>query len=155
MSIARKYDTIVHTSIDVYGHIVFGDDALMLGVSYLAGEVENFYLGADEGEGFCEGVDVVEAWFDCSKVPAELLIHSLVALIDDFVGVVDTAAENARNPCSQASTAFSPYIHALSVARYIFFFRIFLWKVDVLRFRFHHVKAFLHCVLNNILYSNF
>ena len=72
-------------------------------------------FGADHAESFSAWIDVVKAGFDSLDILSEFLIDAVVGLGDGFVGIIDTAAENTRDPGSEASTALAPAVKAGAV----------------------------------------
>ncbi len=74
-------------------------------------------LHADHAQCLSAGVNVVQSRLNSLHVTAELLIDALVALVNCFVRVLDTAAANTGQPCPHKSTKLSPTVHALTVAR--------------------------------------
>ena len=89
-------------------------------------------------------VYIVEAWFYCFDVSAELLVDSVVGLGHCFVRIVDTAAADAGHPGPHTSTALSPAVKALAVAGHLGLEAILLGQFNVLRFSCESFILILH-----------
>jgi hypothetical protein len=76
----------------------------------------------------------MQSWLDCPDISSEFLINSFGTLRHNFVRILNTTAEDAWNPSSEATTTVSPTIHTFSIARHLAIVLIRLRKNDMLRF---------------------
>lgn len=86
----------------------------------------------------------MQARLDCFQISTELLVHTLVALRDNFVWIVDEAAANTGHPCSHASATFAPTHHAFTIAGYFLSCIIGFRKIDMFWFSVQSLRLLLH-----------
>ena len=91
-------------------------------------------LGTDHTESFSAWINIMKTRFYSTYVSAELLIDSVICLLDYFIGIVYKATAETRSPSSRKTTAFTPPVHTLAIAGHLFMILICFGKVDMFRF---------------------
>ena len=76
----------------------------------------------------------METGFNCLDVAAKLLIDAVVGLRNDFVGILDKTAADARHPGTHATATLAPAVHAFAVRRNLGEVLVLLGQNDVFRF---------------------